>query len=100
MNSFNDYTQRIKLLIVIKLMFGQFFYNFHDKENPGVRIFRQEESRRSVKKHFRLRGNATEISLDQRKNIKFFSAAMYSREVFLVHFYVRKVEIEKFILCD
>jgi len=29
----------------------------------GVRAFRREESRHSAKKHFRLRSNASEVSL-------------------------------------
>jgi hypothetical protein len=33
------------------------------KENSGVRAFRQPKSRSSAKKHFRLRGNATEVFL-------------------------------------
>jgi|GEM_PF-3488863 hypothetical protein len=33
------------------------------EENSGVRAFRQLKSRSSAKKNFRLRGNATEVSL-------------------------------------
>jgi len=41
------------------------------KENSGVRAFRRER-RRSAKKHFHLRGYATEVSFVHRKNINFF----------------------------
>jgi len=51
----------------------------------------------SAKKHFRLRCNATEASLVT-EEYKIFSAAMDSCEDFFVHLFVRKIEIEKFIL--